>query len=102
MEEQQVCYGHREVVVRAVLKKKMIKCNENPSLSLGTVPFHLQLHSIDGIQHPAHCAVTPTHQHPDAAGGQQGAQLEGFGGSQLRKVKHLGGKPRHKIGLSPI
>lgn len=61
--------------------------------------FHLQLHSIDGIQHPAHCAVTPTHQHPDTPGRQQGTQLESFGGIQLRQVEHLEERPVYEISL---
>lgn len=54
-------------------------------------PTHLQLHSVDGVQHPAHRAVTAAHQHPHAAGGQQCAQLEGLGGTELGEVEHLEG-----------
>lgn len=54
-----------------------------------TSSSYLELHCIYCIQDPAHSAITSTHQHPDPARGQQGAQLEGFGRSQLRKVKHL-------------
>lgn len=51
--------------------------------------MNLQPHGVDGIQHPAHRAVAPAHQHAHAARGEERAQLQGLGGGQPRQVEHL-------------
>lgn len=69
----------------------------HPPISLSS---HLQLHSVYGIQNPAHCAVTPTHQHPDTTRRKDGAQLERLGGSQLRQIKHLEEREERNLNLN--
>lgn len=51
--------------------------------------FDLLFHGINGVQHPAHCPISSTHQNTHTARGQQSAQLQGFGRSSLGQVKHL-------------
>lgn len=58
-------------------------------LETKTAWINLQLHRVDGIQHPAHRTIAPAHQHPHTVWGEQGTQLQSFGGRQLGQVKHL-------------